>query len=618
MIMMKQKKKSFVWHAGITVKLFTAMLITILIPVVICMTLVAQWLLQYEKSTYTQALYSSIMQVKSSISEKIELCAQTARLLASDNNMTAFLQNTKMSDTYKVQEMVQVLVPKLNSAALSNKYIHHIRLLHANTVIPDVYDVVYFQEDVSSGAWRDRLTAMNQPRELAAQIYISGVEEETSYFAPAASKHKGKVYNIYCPVHSGNYTKIVGIIEVSVRLEDILESLEGVQLYNGEVLQLYSEKSGYVHSSSQDFYIPEAESGVFSAGTSQVQWRDNRYQTQSTYIDILDAWLLLYIPENISVGSYYRNIVLVTIFIGILLFALVGLSISKLVSENIQSIVAVIRQMEQGNLQAKAEIHSGDELEYLAGHINSMAEKLDASQQQTRAANEAQRDAMFAALEHQMKPHFLCNALDFVRMNAELRDDHVAADSIYWIMRYFHYNMDSRRSFVKLKTELTNVRDFISIYNLVTHRKVELLLDVAPEITEKLDEFYILKYTLQPVVENAVKHAFADTDTERLITLELEWSEQQGARQIVIHVEDNGEGMDEAALAALERGIKDADAATDNLRQSYKGISLANIYQRMRLIYKSGYDLSVESYVHAGTRITLVIPAWNEEPEGLV
>lgn len=608
------------WKVKIARKLSAAVVLAVLIPVLGGIMLVARWLFVYEKNNYVKALNSSVMQVENNISERVGTCAQVAAMLANDRNISMFIQNRTMADSYVISEVIQNLLPKLNSARLLNKNIYHIRLLHANPKIPDVYDILYYDENIVNGVWRTTLSDMYQPRYEGTyiyQIYVSDMMEESQYF-PVVKNNKEQVYAIYCPIYSDDYAQLAGLVEVLIEAEDILAACNDIQTANGEVIQFCSPQSGVVYSSEDDFFQPGEESGIFSPITQTIQWDQREYSTYANYIEALNSWMVLYVPESIVVGIYYRIAIIAAILMGILLFFLITLSVSRMISKNVQIIVTAIRQIEQGDFYARAELHSGDEWEYIAQQINSMAEKLGEFSQKIMKAYKWQKDAMFLSLENQMKPHFLCNALDFVRMSAELRNDKTTSDSIYWIMNYFNYNMGNHSSFVPIKDELANALDYINIINMIQEGNIELEIHVDASDSHLMSKYYIMKYTVQPFVENAVKHAFSSTGKEQLIMFELGIKRRDDRDRIVISIEDNGCGMDGETLARLKNSLKEDHIDNERLYRTKQGVGLFNVYNRMLMIYKTDFVFHIESFESVGTRITIEIPAWDREPEGFI
>lgn len=126
--------------------------------------------------------------------------------------------------------------------------------------------------------------------------------------------------------------------------------------------------------------------------------------------------------------------------------------------------------------------------------------------------------------------------------------------------------------------------------------KIQLFLE-----TEVDDQsVYIPQFILQPIMENAVVHAFGDASSGYFIRI------HSSACDNVLHilVEDNGRGMEKNKLHSLELSLN-RDEAPD------ESIGLVNVNQRIRLFYGESYGLQISSTPGKGTRIEILLPLRN-------
>ena len=265
--------------------------------------------------------------------------------------------------------------------------------------------------------------------------------------------------------------------------------------------------------------------------------------------------------------------------------------------------------MQAGDLDARVDIATKDEFGEIAAQFNEMTCRIKLLLNREKLAGQLEKQAIYKALESQMKPHFLCNALDFIRMSTRIAGDEEIAQSVGLIMEYVNYNMNRKHMTVSIRDELQNVEDFIGIYNLINRNRIQYTIDMAPDIADRLDSHTIIKYALQPIVENAVKHAFRHKEGACFIALELAYAQAPFGQAISIGIEDNGGGMEASQAEALNQSFRSEDGERELLDgKDYGGIGLKNIYQRMRMAYGACCELRIESYPQVGTKITLMIP----------
>lgn len=194
--------------------------------------------------------------------------------------------------------------------------------------------------------------------------------------------------------------------------------------------------------------------------------------------------------------------------------------------------------------------------------------------------NHEKRAATLHALQAQINPHFLYNALDIVSWLALNKNEDSIADIVSSISNMMHYSISRPDALSTLQQELDNIREFIRIYRLERPSRISLVVSASEE---HLTGLQIPKFTLQPLVENAVLH---NPDLSALtITVEV-CVIPEGFR---ITVTDNGAGADPQKLNAFLR-YEETDLKVSS------GFGIRNVNERLQLHYGNNSCLS-----YAGT-----------------
>lgn len=157
---------------------------------------------------------------------------------------------------------------------------------------------------------------------------------------------------------------------------------------------------------------------------------------------------------------------------------------------------------------------------------------------------------------------------------------------------------------IYLHEELELLAHYVELMNLRQKEEVRLSLDIASEaMLVRVPRFF-----LQPIVENALIHGFSQK--AGLIQIGAEMRE----RVLTLTVEDNGIGMDEKAVEALNRkliAVGDAAGARTGpgaeAEGAFSGLGLVNVAERMRLLRGERFSMTVESTRGHGTLIRLII-----------
>lgn len=203
-------------------------------------------------------------------------------------------------------------------------------------------------------------------------------------------------------------------------------------------------------------------------------------------------------------------------------------------------------------------------------------------------------------LASQINPHFLYNTLETIRMKAITAGNRDVANAILLLGKSMHYVLENTGT---ASTSLKKELDYISTYLAIQKLRFDDRVNYTLTVPEDMDpgEYQILPLLLQPLVENAILHGLADTETDGRIVVAVSKKDDD---LLLIDISDNGRGMDEAELDALEKGLQVQKTSSAN-------IGIYNINRRIKLFYGSAYGMEIKSQPDKGTHITLTLPLLN-------
>ena len=196
--------------------------------------------------------------------------------------------------------------------------------------------------------------------------------------------------------------------------------------------------------------------------------------------------------------------------------------------------------------------------------------------------------AQLDALKMQLHPHFLFNTLNTISVLME--EDVGAANEMLLrlsdLLRAALKNNEAHE--VTLEEELQFLEKYLQIEQARFQDRLKVRIDPAPETLTA----YLPNLILQPLVENAIRHAVAPRATETLI--EIRSHKHDG--HLHLSVSDNGEGM--------------VDRSTPT-----NGIGLRNTRARLEKLYGSNQDFRLETASGGGVHISIIIPFRNRDEE---
>ncbi len=201
------------------------------------------------------------------------------------------------------------------------------------------------------------------------------------------------------------------------------------------------------------------------------------------------------------------------------------------------------------------------------------------------------KDAEIKALQAQVHPHFLFNSMNTI--SALIRTDgEKAREMIRKLSSYFRSNIQgSKNMLIPLIQELEHVQAFLALEEARFPDKFILKASVDPELKKVL----IPPFTLQPLVENSIRHAFSK-GTVGNITI-CAYKEKD---RMVLITEDDGKGMSEDTLYMIGQKTIASSNGT--------GTALWNIQERIKKIYGEKGIFSIESEWNRGTKVIIKIP----------
>ncbi len=234
---------------------------------------------------------------------------------------------------------------------------------------------------------------------------------------------------------------------------------------------------------------------------------------------------------------------------------------------------------------------------HMLDRLNETFQKEQQTQQRLHQAIQAQNQAKIMGYRSQINPHFLFNTLECMRSMAHSSGENDMETLISSMALTFRYSLHSG-TIVTLSQELSHVQSYFAVIRIRFPGRYSLRVSADPAVLEHT----MLSMILQPIVENAINHAFADRESGCHILVQA-FSKENGA--LVVRVTDNGSGMDQKELDALEHRMRTGAGEPTEGRSS---IGLHNIFQRMKLTFGDHFHIRFRSRKGYYTSVELTIP----------
>lgn len=311
-------------------------------------------------------------------------------------------------------------------------------------------------------------------------------------------------------------------------------------------------------------------------------------------------------PDTLLAHSYHIRNLCVLVLIGtVIAYFILSYYVTFSISDPLKKLNRVMKKTGSGKWTARYENSGHDEITALGDRFNEMAENTNQlidqvylSEIHRQKLQLSWKNAQLDAMLMQINPHFLYNTLDIIRWEAmyEADGESPVTEMIEKFSRLCRLGMKTGGNTITLKEGIEHASIYLDVINFRHSEKIQLFLE-----TEVDDQsVYIPQFILQPIMENAVVHAFGDASSGYFIRI------HSSACDNVLHilVEDNGRGMEKNELHSLQLSLN-RDEAPD------ESIGLVNVNQRIRLFYGESYGLQISSTPGKGTRIEILLPLRN-------
>lgn len=267
----------------------------------------------------------------------------------------------------------------------------------------------------------------------------------------------------------------------------------------------------------------------------------------------------------------------------------------------IQVLAQAAGRISEGDLDARADVDSRDEIAVLADRFNDMAGNIQTLVVKVREDEQKMRKADLRLLQEQINPHFLYNTLDNIVWLIEGNEPDEAVEMVVTLSEFFRLVLSKGKEFITIRQEEQHISSYLQIQGKRYHDILDYHIYIDPGIYE----YQIPKLTLQPLVENALYHGIKYKRSRGMIEI----TGTQEGENLYLTVADDGVGMNEEELKKLEKEISRPCKETES------GFGLANVNERIRMYFGAEFGMKIWSEKGSGTRITIEIPAITDNPE---
>lgn len=506
-------------------------------------------------------------------------CDMMSSSLASNESTQLFTINNVSTDSFKTVTGLAKTLPMIYT------YIDSIYIYSEPTDSIIVSENIQPVSDYADTDWLDDYDKVTSP---------------TGIIVPRTKNNSyPPLITIIKPIYVADEKK--GAIIMNINSQIMYNSMLYKRYKNGKTLLLVNPENKIIMSSNSEYFNMQLEnicldSENIDSKTEPCQINDENYTVLSAESRVssyryISAYPLTLYEQRLSAMRAQILVSLILLLIVVFILAYVASAKSYTPLHEIISFL--------DSSSAAADNISNEDKNELMYIINSIRLHIEDKTKMEEILEERMkllRKAQYDMLQTQINPHFLYNTLETINWMAYnlSNSENPVSKSLITLASFFRNTLSSGY-FVSIEDEIKYTNEYINILAL----RYGDLFDIEWDIDDTILPCTIIKICLQPIIENAVYHGLKPKNDKGLIKI----SGRCDDKNTIITISDNGVGMDSDTLYKLNRRLQD-NAYNDEKSH----IGLANVNQRIKIIFGDDYGITVESQEGVGTDVYITIP----------
>ncbi|GAA0181340.1 hypothetical protein SH2C18_38860 [Clostridium sediminicola] len=282
----------------------------------------------------------------------------------------------------------------------------------------------------------------------------------------------------------------------------------------------------------------------------------------------------------------------------LMIFLVISFMVVTAYTRFIKDLEVNLQQIRLRNYDYKMPIYKDKELNNISSTFNNMTTELKTLIEKVYKSELLLKDTEIQLLQSQMNPHFLVNTLTTISTKALLNNQtelYEMVSALNGLLSASLYN--NAASFIKVKDELEYIRMYLYLQHIRFQDKLIYTIQID---SEDINELYIPRLSVEPIVENAVVHGLEDNIENGIVTINATYDRND----ILFTITDNGKGFI----------IEDNFNSTHSSSKKGHNIGINNTNKRIKLLFGESYGITYDSVIDKGTKAYIRFPRKSEIP----
>ena len=492
----------------------------------------------------------------------------------------------------------------LNHMTNMNQYV-------VRATIVNEYGDVYSNVQTNNDAYLEKMKEIDKAQDWTDKnkVYYTGIYQEEIYLLPFEMVTSiSKMYDI-------NQENYIGTLYIDLNFSNIRQMLDRLAesktsrtkllIFDGNQEVIYDSEGleeGFweqMDDSEREGIKEFLKSNGTKAG--EFTMRGKKCLAASVRNDTTDWQIVAWMPLSDIYALSWKNMVgIFSAMIMLLITAVfLGVYLAGQISRPVMVLAKAMGEVDKGkvNLLEQEKYGWQDEMGLLFKSYNEMGKRINDSIEKIYIYQINQKQTELKMLQFQINPHFLYNTLNTISSIAALSDIEEIVKIADNLSGMFQYNIKGD-DIVPVRKEVLHVKNYLEIQAIRFPGKYQFEYRIAPGVEDRK----MLKFLLQPLAENSLQHAFGKMKEVNIISL----TAQEDKGDIIFRLRDNGVGMKEGQVEALNRELARTDTGT-LVNNVDKGIGLRNVNARIKNLYGKECGIQIRSEEGKYTEIQIRI-----------
>lgn len=507
--------------------------------------------------------------------------------------------------------------PNLIRIQLNNPNIEHLFMYSSSDSVYEMWPVIFRESRISMEPWFQKALALE---EMNLWSFQNSDIDLMKRFSADVEQGKPKVSLLREISYPAGHH--IGMVQVDMLLSKFTpKTYASVQDHESQIILADDELNLFTRTDNS--FLPN-NTGLSPAIKDRLAAFRKTGEWQMDYKENGNSFILIQAPlEKINASlvtvvstksvmmdiSRTRNLIIGVNIGFIFLVTAITYVLNAFILKNLRLLTETMKAVRRGEPYNGIRVSGGGEVGDLAHHFSKLMNTINKLVAQAVHKQALSKEAELRTLHNQIDAHFLYNTLENIKMVAEIENQRGISDALTSLGGMMRYNFKWSGEYVKLRDELRHIQNYIEVMNIRFEHTIQLELNIDSAYLE----VEVLKMSLQPIVENSVKHAWnagSEEPADRRIVIDV--TDAEG--DLLISIRDNGSGLSPERLAELhesiyaktEQGAEGSGSSVGGYKAS--GIGLLNVHQRLQLFYGGAYGLEVQSEPGQWTTVLMLLP----------